>query len=93
MFDRGWSKKNSFPLAKLEVLGINTSGKSEEELAILGLLLPSIEAYYEYINRRTDEVLTPQRAYDLVFAVTGDEQAANAAFSNVKFSSTPLKWQ
>lgn len=91
MFANSLAKKNIFARAKLEVLGINTSGKSDDELQAFYLILPSIEAYHEYINRRPQEFLTPQRAYDLVFAVTGNEQAANNAFSNVKFSSTPLK--
>lgn len=89
MFASSLAKKNIFARAKLEVLGINVNGKSEAELQMLYLILPSIEAYHEYINRRPQEFLTPQRAYDLVFAVTGNEQAANDAFSNVKFSNTP----
>lgn len=48
-------------------------------------------AYHEYVNRRHQEQLTPERAYDLIYAVTGDADAADAAYSNIKFSTTPLQ--
>lgn len=87
----GHAKKNFFRFAQLEVLGIQTSGRSDTELTILYSLLPRIEAYKEYVDRRSQEQLSPERAFDLVFAVTDDVAAADSAYNNVKFSQTPLE--
>lgn len=72
------------------MLGISTRDRSEMELTLFHSCLPRLEAYHEYVNRRQQSKLTPQRAYDLILGVTEDEDAASRAYNNILFAEMPL---
>ena len=73
------------------MLGIDTTSRSETELTIFGSIIPRMEAYHEYLNRPLQTKLSPQRAYNLIYAITEDEDAANAAYNKLLFEETPLE--
>lgn len=90
-YDGRIAKKNSFHRGQLEVLGINTSGRTTAELSLLHDELPRLESYKEFIDRRSLADLTPERAEKLVFDITQDKEQAEEAYNNIKFAATPLE--
>ena len=69
------------------MLGVSTN-RPEPELTLLYSVLPRIEAYHEYVNRRHQSRFSAQRAYDIVLAVTDDAEAADRAYNKIIFEET-----
>lgn len=73
------------------MLGISLAGRSEAEINFLLVLKPKLEAYYEYLHRRSDSEWTEERARQIILTVSDDEAQAESAANAVKFSKTPLQ--
>lgn len=68
---------------------MNVACRSESEVALLQLIRPRLEAYWEYMHRKANSPWTEDRAYDIVLAVTSSEELAEQASIVVKFSKAP----
>jgi hypothetical protein len=74
-------------------LGINTTGKTAEELTLLYGVLPNLEAYYELLHRNANTQIAPERLAKLVKLASDEEvteEQLDEIYAEAKFASTPL---
>lgn len=82
-------EKKAYDRTQLEILGVNVAGRTESEVALLQLIRPRLEAYWEYMHRKANSPWTEDRAYDIVLAVTSSEEQAEQAAIAVQFAKSP----